>query len=130
MDLVDNLMEGLNNRYEAVKQELEVYDLGTIEYIKAEEKMKDILNQMQQFYKTSNEAYAKEEERKNQIQIEEMKQKVTWQKAALEIGKILIPAGISTVTFFVGQKRMIQFEETGRFTSGVSREIHLPRIFK
>lgn len=159
MEVMDNLQEGLNAKFERLNERLSNLEAGSKEYLEAEKAMEKLLDQMQAFYRTSNEFWAKEEERRiqenhneqmaeiedrkvkdhfdiemeraqTQLQVEKEKQKLSWKKVVFEMSKVVVPAAISAVVFFKGQERMIKFEETGRFTSSVSRESHLPNPLK
>lgn len=61
-------------------------------------------------------------------QIEIEKSSLSWKKVTFELVKVFGPVLASVVSFGVFQNRMLRFEETGRFTSSVSREMHLPNL--
>lgn len=63
-------------------------------------------------------------------QIEREKSKLTWGRIGFEMAKLVVPLGISVYISDKWQRRMMKFEETGRFTSSISREFHLPKLFK
>jgi hypothetical protein len=71
------------------------------------------------------------EESRNEagIRLEQEKQKITWKRVAFELGKLVIPLGISIVHYNMAQKKVFDFEEHGRITSTAGRELHLPKIF-
>ena len=66
--------------------------------------------------------------------LEEVKMDVPKKRLWLEIGKIAAPvltAVGSWILYDKAQKRALQFEETGSFTSSTGREsMHLPKILK
>lgn len=62
-------------------------------------------------------------------QIERDKISLTWQKVSLELVKAFGPMALQIIAFGVFQARMLRFEEEGRFTSSVSREMHLPNLW-
>lgn len=72
------------------------------------------------------------EKEKNEttLKIEREKQRITVGRVIFEMAKAVIPLGITIASYDIWQKRMIKFEETGRFTAAVSREWHLPKIWK
>lgn len=54
-------------------------------------------------------------------------------KALSELVKVAVMFGGQVLTMRLwakGYDQMIEFEKTGRFTSNLSRELHLPRLFK
>lgn len=63
-------------------------------------------------------------------QIEEEKLKVSWQRAALEIGKVTVPTLLSLFAYGKYQKRVMKYEETGKVCSTAGRELHLPNPFR
>lgn len=64
------------------------------------------------------------------ITLEREKSKLTWGRVGFEMAKVLIPLAVSMYVSDKWQRRMLKFEETGRFTSSVSREFHLPKLLK
>lgn len=71
-----------------------------------------------------------EDRNKATAEVEMSKQEITWKRVGLEMAKLIVPLSMSMAGYDFFQKRMIKFEETGRFTSAVSRELHLPNFFK
>lgn len=63
-------------------------------------------------------------------EIEREKQKMRFSKVILELLKIGVPTIIPLMVWRVSFKEMMKFEETGRFVSTASKELHLPKIFK
>lgn len=58
---------------------------------------------------------------------------IDYKEIIIELGKVIIPAIISLKTLSVWCSKfdtMVKFEETGRFVSTASRELHLPKILK
>lgn len=66
----------------------------------------------------------------NNLAVEEVKQRVSGGKIALELTKTLVPVIIDGAIFVWGIVQTGHFEETGRFTSALSRIIHsrFPRL--
>lgn len=62
--------------------------------------------------------------------VEQEKLGVTWQRAVLEIAKVVVPTVISIGAYGVFQSRVLEFEENGRITSTAGRELHLPKFMK
>jgi hypothetical protein len=122
-------------------------------------KKMELLKQMAERCKEDDEFTAKEEERKitkehnskmrklerikleqqkeierlrneTSMKLEREKQKVTWQRVAFEMAKILIPLGISVALYRESRERMFDFEEHGRVTSTVGRWLSYPKINK
>jgi hypothetical protein len=62
------------------------------------------------------------------VQLEAERQKITWQKVALEFGKILIPSVLSIAAYDMFQRRVLNFEENGKITSTAGRDLHLPNL--
>lgn len=65
--------------------------------------------------------------------LEKEKQDLNWKKMAIEIGKIIVPAGMlltQIAAYDKFQKRMFEFEENGRIVSSGGRELHLPKFWK
>lgn len=79
-----------------------------------------------------NEERRRIEEKRNDetAQIEKDKQKLTWQRVAFEIGKIMLPAIGGYIAYDKFQKRVMKYEETGKICSTPGRELHLPRFMK
>ena len=75
-----------------------------------------------------------EEERiRSMIQIEANKKRPSIGQATLEVVKVGVPAVLSIASLLVYRKsfkEMGNFEETGHYTSNMSRELHLPKILK
>ena len=68
----------------------------------------------------------------NNMAVEEVKQRISWQRALLDILKVAIPAYVSIKTLAVWRLsfvEMINFEQSGRFTTRSSNEVRLPKIF-
>lgn len=118
----------------------------------------DILEKMNSFNKVETEYYTKQEERrveeehnKQMLELEEKKleqhkeldqrriaydlivekekQKITWQRIAFEMAKILLPLGISAAVRHKERRDMYDFEEHGRITSTVGRQYRLMDLF-
>ena len=67
------------------------------------------------------------------IQTEAAKKRLSVGQIALELVKVCVPAGLSIASLVVYRKsfkEMGNFEETGHYTSNMSRELHLPKILK
>ena len=67
------------------------------------------------------------------IQIEAAKKRPSISQVALELVKTCVPAGVSIMGLVIYRKsfkEMGHFEETGHYTSNMSRELHLPKILK
>lgn len=81
--------------------------------------------------KQDNEERRKIEQQRNRdtVEIECRKQNLDWKRMLIEFGKIVVPTIPPMILWWHGFKKMLQFEETGRFTSTASRELHLPKIF-
>lgn len=157
--VVDKLEEALMEKYDRLVERLEDPSLskGEYDYDRTEKELSDLIKEMQTFYKTDCEYWAKQEERRieeehnkemlaleekklaehnrveqerneTNIQLEKEKQKLTWQRVAFEFGKVILSAGISAVVFFKAQEKVLKFEETGRITSTAGRELHLPKL--
>lgn len=62
--------------------------------------------------------------------VEYVKSQITWQRATLDIGKVVLPVVISMIGYNIFQKRLMVYEETGRVTSSAGRELHLPKFMK
>lgn len=67
------------------------------------------------------------------LQIEAEKKRPSIGQVALEVLKVGVPACLSAASLLVYRKsfkEMGHFEETGHYTSTMSRELHLPKILK
>ena len=71
-----------------------------------------------------------EERNKAMEQIERDKQKITWGRVGLEMSKVVVPLLIQLVAFGSYWRKTLKFEETGRITSSVGREMHFPKFWK
>ena len=86
---------------------------------------------------TANEKALEDQERReidrtrneSSADIERLKQRIDWRRMILEAAKIIVPTVLPLVIWRISYKEMLQFEETGRFTSTASKELHLPKIF-
>lgn len=97
----------------------------------------DLLDKLAAFDKNEIDEVDKKEKRQLERErnedvtnVEYVKAQITWQRAALEIGKVVLPVVISMVGYNVFQKRVMVYEETGRVTSTAGRELHLPKFMK
>ncbi len=82
------------------------------------------------YYDKQERRRIEEERNKLQNEVESNKQKITFGRAAFEIGKIVVPLVLQIAAFSGLQGRMFKFEETGRITSTGGKEMHLPRFWK
>ncbi len=112
-------------------------DVKTKEGCVAVENTNRMLELLIQSDKDYSDSFDKQERRKieekknaDMIEVERSKQKITWGRAALEIGKVVAPLAISLIGYDIFQKRVIKFEETGRLVSSAWRELHLPKFMK
>jgi chemotaxis protein histidine kinase CheA len=156
MNTNETLKEALLEKYNRTKTILETSD-DDEEYNAAENDMNDIIRELQALNKVEEEYYAKQEERrieeehnKEVLEMEKMKleehtkveekrneaalnlehekQKLTWQKVAFEAGRILLPTILSAAVYFKAQRKVLEFEETGRINSTPGRELRLPKF--
>lgn len=93
--------------------------------------------QMDVHERTASEIYDKEERRrideernKATAKTEAEKIQLTWKKVLFELAKVVIPTGLSIGAYHVFQKRLLQFEETGRLTSSASKGLNLPKFWR
>lgn len=70
-----------------------------------------------------------EEKAQMMANVETSKQEIKPKRAAFEIAKVLAPVIASGILYGIYQRRMIDFEENGRITTSVGRDLHLPNIF-
>lgn len=153
------LEEALYEKYERIKNKINNYEEESSERRIAESEMTDLIKELQTLNKVMTEANTKAEERRVEeeqnekmfelelnklnehhkveqerneanMKLEKERQKVNWQRAALEIGKVVTPAIISGIIYFRAQRNVLEFEETGRITSTAGRGLGLPKIFK
>ena len=125
---------------EAVRKQIvkmTTLDTSTKEGMDVLKKSTELVNVLVEVDKNIDEFTDKEErrrieEKKNDAmnEVELSKQKITWQKTALEISKVVVPTVISMIGYNVFQKRVLKFEETGRITSTAGRELHFPKFMK
>lgn len=54
---------------------------------------------------------------------EEMKQHISWRRAALELAKVGVPCVVSGILYWLGMNKVGKFEETGRWNSDASRMV-------
>ena len=64
------------------------------------------------------------------IEVESKKNEMTKPRMALEIAKIIVPTVLPMIAYGIFQRRVLEFEETGRINSTAGRELHLPRFMK
>lgn len=78
------------------------------------------------------EARRRIEESKNSTMLdcEKEKQRITWQRAGLELAKVIVPTLISIGAYNVFQKRMFFFEKDNRVCSSTGRQLQLPKFMK
>lgn len=152
------LQEALLERYDQFKNAMHTYPEDSDEYKAAKRGMGELIQEMQTFNKNECDYWAKQEERRieeehneamiaieerkleehNRVErerneanlaVEREKRKISWQRVAFEFGLILVPLFMNRSTYFKAQGNMLEFEKTGRVTSTVGRELHLPKIF-
>lgn len=66
-------------------------------------------------------------------EIEATKKRLSPTQIAMEVMKVGVPALVTVATLYIWRKsycEMGHFEETGHYTSNMSREVRLPRILK
>lgn len=97
--------------------------------VKLVEKLTEAECASEKWYDNQERREIDKERNKTNAEIERRKLELDWKRMTLEIGKIVIPTFVPLIVWRKSFKEMITFEETGRFTSSVSRELHLPRIF-
>lgn len=128
---------------ERVQENLEVlldegWDMAPAKRTAIVEEANSILDRLIQAEKDNADAWDKDQRRKIEIrknkdaaEIEKLKiTSMPWKRAAVEIAKVTIPAILSGGLFWAAQTRVLNFEETGRFTSTASKQLGAPRIFK
>lgn len=64
------------------------------------------------------------------IELENKKNEMSKPRMALEIAKIVIPVVAPILAYGIFQRRVLEFEETGRINSTAGRELHLPKFMK
>lgn len=111
--------------------------LGKEEEERALKVIELLSKQIELHQRSASECYDKQERRrideeKNKMQAENevAKMELTWKKMLFEMAKVLLPTGLSVVAYHVFQKRLLEFEETGRLTSSASRGLNLPKFWK
>ena len=65
------------------------------------------------------------------LEAEVRKASLDWKKAAVEIGKVVIPAAVSLVSISLFNEKfeqVLKFEESGRFTSTAFRLLRWPKV--
>lgn len=70
------------------------------------------------------------EKNESMVQIEQEKNVISKPKMILEIARIVVPVVVPMIAYGIYQKRLLEFEETGRVNSTAGRELHLPKFFK
>lgn len=134
---VENVKAGL---IEEIAYHLEAIDLlsnGSQEQQRMVDdltKLVDSLNKLNQteYDKLDKDGRRKIDAMKNQAlyELEQKKSELSWQRVTFEMAKIMVPTIISIGAYEHFQRRILEFEETGRITSTAGRELHLPRFFK
>lgn len=102
------------------------------------EEANSILDRLIQAEKDNADAWDKDQRRRIEIRknkdaadIEKLKiTSMPWKRVLVELAKVSIPAILSGGLFWAAQTRVLNFEETGRFTSTASKQLGAPRIFK
>lgn len=129
----DLLEEAVRDQIEAIK----MTDSGSKEEGYAIDRTAILTNLLITVDKDNADYYDKEERRrieeskfKDANQTERDKQKLTWGRALLEMGKVVVPVVVTMFGYDVFQKRVLKFEETGRITSTAGRDLHLPKFLK
>ncbi len=117
--------------------EIENLPSGSQEQQRMVDNLQKLVNSLNQINQTEYDGYDKQERReidklKNQAlyELERKKSEMSWQRVTFEMAKIIVPTIISIGAYEHFQKRILEFEETGRITSTAGRELHLPRFFK
>lgn len=113
--------------------ELSSLEPGSTEYKNILDDLAVLTDKIITLAKDNFDCYDKQERRRieeEKIAVERHKQELTWSRVLFELGKAVIPLGMSFIGYDVFQKRILKFEETGRITSTAGRELHLPRFIK
>lgn len=93
------------------------------------EKLTEAENARDHWYDNQERRRIDENRNSSSAEIEKLKQNLDWKRLSLEIAKITIPVFVPLIIWRKSFVEMVTFEETGRFTSSASRELHLPKIF-
>lgn len=134
---VDNVKAGLIEEIAYHLEEIDNLANGSQEQQRMVDdltKLVDSLNKLNQteYEKLDKDGRRKIDTMKNQAlyELEQKKSELSWQRVTFEMAKIMIPTIISIGAYEHFQRRILEFEETGRITSTAGRELHLPRFFK
>lgn len=138
----EELYKELIDECERLTNIIDNSEVGDEQWKLAYGKKLDILDKMQEYNKTDSDWMIKSEDRKvlkehnermealekRRLEIEAGKSELSWKYVAFEAGKILIPLVISIWHYNSAAKKMYDFEEHGRITSTVGKDLHLPKI--
>lgn len=134
---VDNVKAGLIEEIAYHLEEIDNLTNGSQEQQRMIDdltKLVDSLNKLNQteYEKLDKDGRRKIDTMKNQAlyELEQKKSELSWQRVTFEMAKVIVPTVISIGAYEHFQRRILEFEETGRITSTAGRELHLPRFFK
>lgn len=66
----------------------------------------------------------------NNLEVEEIKSRLTPGKAAMEIAKVIVPTILTLLGYDIFQRRLMIYEKDGKIVSTAGRELHLPRFLR
>lgn len=129
--LEERIVQNLNN--------MELHGIGSEERAAMTKETCDLVEKLNESERINLEAWDKEDRRElereknqNAVEIEKIKQNVTWKRAALQIGEKVIPVIVSGTIFGILGTAISKAEIDGRipFNSRIGRILtnHLPRF--
>lgn len=141
MEVNEKILKMLEDKYERLERVVTDPNADAEERKNAEREILEVTKQMQELYKTEMDYFVNKdkldehsriEKERNEasLELEKQKQKLSWQRVAFELSKVIIPIVGSGILYFKASRDMYQFEENGRITSTPGRQMRLPNIFK
>lgn len=134
---IDNVKAGLVEEIAYHLEEIDKLSNGSQEQQRMVDDLQKLVDSLNKLNQADYDAYDKQERReidrlKNQAlyDLEKKKSELSWQRVTFEMAKIIVPTVISIGAYEHFQRRILEFEETGRINSTAGRELHLPRFFK
>jgi hypothetical protein len=154
----ENLQTVLEQEIKRCQDVLDTHDPGTDEYNEANEQLNKLLGHSVNFVKNYNDTmnnaekisnddgHAREMERiekqkleakidsdhaqnETQLEIERSKQNVNWTKVGIDVGKVVLAAGLSWLMYSTAQKREMEYDSNGNIHRRKSTgDVHLPKM--
>lgn len=125
----ENLKESLRSQIEKDLDLLGQHKSGSEEHERLTKEICALTKSLDDLNRSELDAFDKQERReadskKNQqlYELEVQKQKVDWKRWGLDVLKVAITGGIGWIFYTYNQRKLLEYEETGRVNSDTGRQ--------